>query len=255
MTLSARLAQRLREAGLDPDAADPDDAFRRLLEHLGDRATVADRYELEAHHLGTTVGELSAERKAELAAWVTSLKLPGWEIMGSPRNDPVEVVPYDPAWPRRFDSWRTRLEAELGETAVRIEHIGSTSVPGLASKPIIDILVMVLDVDDEAAYVPGVEAAGVPLRSRDHGHRYFRPAPDAPRDVQIHVCESGNYWEIEHVLFRDYLRAHDDVRDAYAALKLDLAEAYRYDRLAYTDAKSEFILEALDAAKQWAALH
>ena len=144
-----------------------------------------------------------------------------------------------------------RLREQLPGSG-RIHHIGSTAVLGLAAKPVIDILVAVRDAEDEDAYVPAIEAVGVALRSREPGHRYFRPAGVRPRDVQIHVCDLDSDWEREHVLFRDYLRDDVSVREAYARLKLKLAERYRDDRLAYNDAKTGFVLDALADAERWA---
>jgi GrpB-like predicted nucleotidyltransferase (UPF0157 family) len=162
------------------------------------------------------------------------------------------VVPYDAAWPSRFAELRNRLVAELGAGAVRIEHVGSTAVPGLAAKPIIDLQVSVADAEDEPAYVPGIERVVAPLRSREPGHRYFRPSGDNPRDAHVHVCDAGSDWERDHLLFRDYLRVHPVARNEYALLKRNLASQYPDDRLAYTDAKSAFILDTLDDARTWA---
>lgn len=177
---------------------------------------------------------------------------PGIELIGESSDTPIDVVPYDPTWPRRFEEWRTRLAAALGPAAVTIDHVGSTSVPGLAAKPIVDIQVGVSDLEDETAYVPAVERTGVPLRSRDSRHRYFRPPRGAPRVVQIHVCRAYGRWAEDHLLFRDYLRYSTATRDQYARLKAVLAEKYRDDRLAYTDAKTAFILDALAEARGWA---
>ena len=117
----------------------------------------------------------------------------------------------------------------------------------------VDILVGVPDLEEEAVYVPAIESLGVPLRSRDSRHRYFRPGADEPRIVHVHAAQAAGGWVVQHLLFRDYLRAFADVRDRYATLKEDLADRYRNDRLAYTDAKAGFILDTLDAAQQWAA--
>lgn len=252
--MDARLDRLLREAGLDPAAiGDPEAAFRALDARHGRVITVEDRYALEARALGVAIDELPPDRRDELARAVTQLRFPGWEILGEYRNDPVEVVPYDPAWPERYETWRSRLRDALGAVGSRIEHVGSTAVPGLAAKPIIDVQISVSDVTDEAAYVEAITACGVPLRSRDEMHRYFRPAPGTPRDVHIHVCTTGSDWERDHLVFRDYLRHHDRVRDEYAALKHHLAARFPDDRLAYTDGKSEFILGVLEAAHAWAA--
>ncbi len=250
------LERRLRAAGADPDRLDPRDAFARLHAREGQLATLLDRYALEAASRGVTVDELPEELRPDLQAEVLRLHVPGWELVaGSERaqQDPIEVVDYDPAWPGRFERWRQRLGEELGEAATGIEHIGSTAVPGLAAKPIVDVQVVVPDVDDEPAYVPAIERAGVAFRARDPEHRYFRPDGDRPRDVQVHVYRAGSSGARAHLLFRDFLRADAAARDAYAALKRDLAARYRHDRIAYNEAKSHYILDALSAAEGWAA--
>jgi len=255
VALDPTLVERLREVGLEPERlGDPADAWRRLRDQFGPRITLVDRYMLEAMQLGVVPDDLPGEVRDRLAAEVLPIQFPGIEFApGSIRSvsDPIEVLPYDPTWPTRFGTYRRRLADELGSVAVRIEHVGSTAVPGLAAKPIVDIQVSVKDPEDES-YLAGVERAAAELRMREPGHRYFRPAGSRPRDVQVHVCEDGSSWERNHLLFRDYLRAHDPVRDSYASLKLGLAVRYRDDRLAYNDAKSAFILDVLDDARAWA---
>ena len=249
------LGDRLRSIGLDPaDVGDPAHAWRRLHERFGRRITLIDRYALEAAQRGILPDRLDAETRARLQAETLRAQFPGMMFTtGSERaHDPIEVAGYDERWPARFADWQSRLATALGPVAIRIEHVGSTAVPELAAKPIVDIQVSVVDVEDEAAYVPDIEACGMRLRLREPGHRYFRPPADRPRDVQLHVCGAGSGWERDHLLFRDYLRAHPAVRDAYAELKRELAERYPDDRLAYTDAKSAFILDALEAADEWA---
>ena len=241
--VSERLRALLAQVGLDPDDfGGPAEAWRRLHERLGRRITLVDRYELEGR-------ELDAEERARLGAEVLAIQCPGAEFAGATRADPVEVEPYDPAWATVFERWRERLAGALGKTAVRIEHVGSTAVPGLVAKPVIDIQVSVPDVDDDQAYVPAIESVGVSFRFREQGHRYFRPAT-GPRTVHVHVCRAGGEWEREHLRFRDLLRADPVLREAYGALKLELARRYRDDRLAYTDAKTAFILDALDRPAQ-----
>jgi GrpB-like predicted nucleotidyltransferase (UPF0157 family) len=244
------LGAKLRLVGLDPDGIDdPDAAFTVLAERFGRSITVADRYALEAAALDVDEAALPPGRKDELAREITMLRFPGWEILGEVHNEPIEIVPYDSTWPEEYEAWHHRLEVALGSAALGIDHVGSTAVPGLAAKPTIDIQISVRDMTDEPSYVPAIEGLGVPLRARDDLHRYFRPAPGRPRHVHIHVCDEGGDWERDHLLFRDYLRANDRIRDAYAALKLDLAKRFRDDRLAYTDAKSAFILGALEDAR------
>jgi GrpB-like predicted nucleotidyltransferase (UPF0157 family) len=113
------------------------------------------------------------------------------------------------------------------------------------------IQVSVADLVDESRYVPQLERAGVQLRSRDDFHRYFRPFPRQPRDVHVHVCALGSEWERVHLLFRDYLRAHLDARDTYAAAKRQAAATWADDGIAYTDAKTDVILGVMHAAERW----
>lgn len=177
----------------------------------------------------------------------------GGLVLGEERGDSVEIVPYDGTWPSRYQEMRRRLAEALGSVARRIEHVGSTAVPGLAAKPVVDIQLSVGDIDDEAAYRRSLESLGFGLRYRKPYWRYFRPVPGVPRDFQVHVCLSGGKWERDHLLFRDYLRAHPDRAAAYAALKRDLALRYAQDRIGYTDAKAPFIEEILSQAEAWAA--
>src|SRR3954451_4148512 len=133
-----------------------------------------------------------------------------------PVNGQITLVEYDPAWPRHFAREAARIEQALGDGALRIEHVGSTSVPGLIAKPIVDILLVVADSADEAAYVPALEAAGYVLRIREpdwHEHRVFK-GPDTA--INLHVFTVGSN-EIERLLLlRDRTRTHPAERDLYA---------------------------------------
>jgi GrpB-like predicted nucleotidyltransferase (UPF0157 family) len=177
----------------------------------------------------------------------------GGRIVGRDRNEPIELSEYDPARPARFEEMRDRLAAALGEVALRIDHVGSTSVPGLVAKPIVDIQVSVSDVDDEAVYVAPIEALGLEMRWIETGHRYFRAPPPLPRRCQVHVCTVGSDWERRHLLFRDYLRSHPDAARDYGNLKRRLAAEHKWDRIAYTDAKGPFIDATTAKAEVWAA--
>jgi GrpB-like predicted nucleotidyltransferase (UPF0157 family) len=179
----------------------------------------------------------------------------GGTSLGAERNDPVAIVPYDPLWPNRFAAWRERLADAIGGPALRVEHIGSTAVPGLAAKPVVDIQVSVPDVADEDSYVRAIESLGFGLRYRneDRGWRYFRPPPGLPREAQVHVCSVGSESERLHLVFRDYLRAHPAEVDAYAVAKRSAAARHHEDRIAYTDAKDAFIHPALRRAEAWAS--
>lgn len=246
-TLSARLAA----AGIDPDSiSDPQKAFVALVESEPVSPALDDRLALQALALGTTTDALPELERLRAVEDFFGLRWHGFEIVGETRDDPVIVVDYDPAWPERFVDWKQRLEQALHGVALRIEHVGSTAVPGLAAKPIIDIQVVVIDIAEEDRYVPGIEGLGVALRSRDAEHRYFRPAPGRPRSVQIHVCTVGGDWERDHLRFRDILRSDAAARDSYAELKRQLARRFPHDRLAYTEGKSEFIMNVLGRSQR-----
>jgi GrpB-like predicted nucleotidyltransferase (UPF0157 family) len=132
--------------------------------------------------------------------------LPGSDRAG----DPHEIADYDRAWRHQFLAWKGRLARALGPAAVRIEHVGSTAVPGLAAKPIIDIQVSVPDVGEEPAYLPtyrpAAESCGLILRMRERGHLLLWPPPSRPRAVHVHVCDSGGPWEHCHLLFHLWIK-------------------------------------------------
>lgn len=247
------LAVRLEAVGVDPaQIDDPSEAWRLLEERFGTGATVFDRYAIQAGHRGVAQEDLSTSDRQQAGEEFLAARFPGIELIGGPSGAPIEVVDYDDAWFDVFLVWRQRISDAVGSAAKRIEHVGSTAVPGLAAKPVVDIQVSVEDIEDESRYVHAIESTGVPLRSRDREHRYFRPPKDQPRVVQIHVCDIGSNWQRGHLLFRDFLRADPSSCRAYAALKRRLAAEYHNDRLAYTEAKSEFILGTLARAEGWA---
>lgn len=156
-------------------------------------------------------------------------------------NAAIELAEYDPEWPRLYAREGARIRAALGPRALRIEHVGSTAVPGLAAKPLIDIVLVVADTRDEAAYVPPLEAAGYVLRIREPDwfeHRLFK-GPDT--NVNVHAFSDGCE-EVERMIaFRDWLRAHDEDRDLYLAVKRELAaREWKYVQN-YADAKSTVV--------------
>jgi GrpB-like predicted nucleotidyltransferase (UPF0157 family) len=247
------LDARLAAAQIEP-SAEPREAWRRLREAEGRRTTIIDLYELVARRRRLAGHQLPRAERIQLARSVMPDIWPGFvRTEGSERQDVhVAVVAYDSTWPGRYDRWRGRLNDALGDTALRIEHVGSTAVPGLPAKPTVDIQVSVADLDDESRYVAQIEQAGVQLRSRDVLHRFFRPFAGQRRDVHIHVCRAGSDWEREHLLFRDYLRNDADARDAYARVKDEAAQVWSDDRIAYTEAKTGVILDLLGVAESWA---
>ncbi len=170
-------------------------------------------------------------------------------LIGGREKREIIVVDYQLVWPERFEAERLLIMAALGSILRRIEHIGSTSVPGLAAKPIIDILVSVTDVDAEAAYIPPLEAIGYRLRVREPGHRMFR-TPDLA--VHLHIWEAGGLDERRHVLFRDWLRLNEPDRVTYERVKRDLAQRDWADMNHYALAKNEVISSIMQRAEAWA---
>lgn len=171
-------------------------------------------------------------------------------VRGEHAGDPVEIVDYDAGWIAAFDTEAERLAAALGPWLVEIEHVGSTAVPGLAAKPVIDIQVGVTSLEHESEIIAAVVGCGyeyVPEYEVDFpDRRYFRRSERGRRTHQIHLVERSNRdWWDRHIAFRDRLRSHPETRDAYAELKRRLAATHRNDRVAYTDAKSDFIAAVL----------
>ena len=163
-------------------------------------------------------------------------------------NARIELSEYDPKWPRLYEREAERIGHALGPKMLRIEHVGSTSVPGLAAKPLIDIVLVVADTTDEEAYVPRLEAAGYVLRIREPDwfeHRLFK-GPDT--NVNVHTFSEGCE-EVDRMIgFRDWLRTHDDDRDLYLAAKRELAQReWKYVQN-YADAKSAVVREILARA-------
>lgn len=162
-------------------------------------------------------------------------------------TDVLEIRPYDPDWVVEFESERARLRAELGTIAVRIDHHGSTSVPGLWAKPVIDIQISVRTLQPFAVYSEPLESLGyVHLAHPDDSFAPFFYRPDVwPHTHHVHVVEAGGEEERKTLAFRDYLRERSDVARKYEALKRELAPSYSSSQLssrqAYADAKGEFI--------------
>ncbi|MDQ4501628.1 GrpB family protein [Sinomonas sp. ASV322] len=150
-------------------------------------------------------------------------------VGGAPVPAPVRVVPYDDAWPSQFERVATGIRAALGGSALAVEHVGSTSVPGLPAKPVIDVDLTVRDPAVEAAYVPALETVGYMLRLREpgwHEHRALvrRDAADVPQ-VNLHVFGPGCPETVRHRMFRDWLRTHPEDRSEYRDAKLAAASA------------------------------
>jgi GrpB-like predicted nucleotidyltransferase (UPF0157 family) len=158
-----------------------------------------------------------------------------------PPSKPV-VVDYDPGWPARYEREARAIRDLLGDQVVEIEHVGSTAVPGLAAKDIIDIDLVLPNSADEDAYLPILEGAGYLLRVREpdwHEHRYLK-GPDT--NINLHVFSPGCPEVVRHRVFRNWLRDHNADRDRYAAVKRELAMAHD-DVRDYSEAKNAIIDE------------
>ncbi len=171
------------------------------------------------------------------------------------RIDPaVRIVDYDPAWPELAAAELGRVGAALGELAIRLEHVGSTAVPGLAAKPILDLQLSVPAVEQRERYVEPLERLGylfVPAPESPDYHLFAKP-PERPRAYHLHVCEAGSEHERRHVALRDYLRAHSAEAGRYEDLKRGLVARHPEDRLAYIDGKDDFVAALEARALEWA---
>jgi GrpB-like predicted nucleotidyltransferase (UPF0157 family) len=148
-----------------------------------------------------------------------------------PMTDKVTVMPYDAAWPGSFALLASDLRNAMGDEAVRIDHIGSTAVPGLSAKPVVDIQVSVRSLEPRDAYRRAIESCGFVLRTDnpDRTKRYFRETRGARR-THIHVRSAGSWAEQFSLLFRDFLRQHRAEAVDYERVKLSLAREYENDR-------------------------
>jgi putative glutamine amidotransferase len=155
------------------------------------------------------------------------------------------IVEYDPSWPLSFEEEAARIREALDEVAIRVDHVGSTSVPGLAAKPVIDIQVSVASMEPRGRYVEPLVEAGYrhALDPIEVDHEFLKKGYDdgTERMVNVHVCLAGSDWERRHLAFRDHLRAHPGDAETYASLKRRLAAEHPRDIYTYVDRKTEFI--------------
>jgi GrpB-like predicted nucleotidyltransferase (UPF0157 family) len=167
----------------------------------------------------------------------------------TPLSAPIEVRDYDPGWPVAYECEAARVIRALAERARRLEHVGSTSVPGLPAKPIIDIVLEVPDCADEPAYVPDLEAAGYALRIREPDWFEHRMLRGPSHSVNLHVFSAGCPETDRMVRFRDHLRSSAADRDLYARTKRELAaRKWKYGQQ-YADAKTAVINEIMARAE------
>ena len=160
----------------------------------------------------------------------------------------VIVVPYDPRWPGLFEEAASQLRALLGSTILDVHHVGSTAVPGLCAKPILDILVSVRDFDVARQLVPRLAELGYEFRPDEEipDRHYFRRPPGGEiRMYHLSLAESDSRYHRLTIGFRDALRRDPQLAAAYARLKLDLAKRFPLDRPAYIEGKSQFVRDVL----------
>jgi len=162
--------------------------------------------------------------------------------------DIIDIKDYDPEWPKAFALEKSRIMEKLGELVQEIEHIGSTAVPGISAKPVIDILIAVKDMG---------RAMECAVKLADLGYEHVQGEDDLerlflfrgmPRTHHVHIVEHASETHWKHVVFRDYLREHADTRNEYDRLKRDLAARYRTDRKSYVDSKTDFVERVVEKA-------
>jgi GrpB-like predicted nucleotidyltransferase (UPF0157 family)/predicted kinase len=232
LTCSAEeMERRIQSRSSDPDRLAWE--FRRFRELQAIQETNARRGDL-GFVVDTT--SLSIEEVAD-AIW---------------RNitEEVALVPYDPNWPTMFEAERAQITAALGDRVVAIHHIGSTAIPGLAAKPVIDIMLVVPQLEDAIDCIGPLGELGYAFIDfpQNTDRRFFRKGQ--PRTHHVHIVAQGNAELKDHLAFRDALRADPQWRNHYAALKYDLADRHRNDRAQYSESKTEFVQQVLTSMKR-----
>jgi GrpB-like predicted nucleotidyltransferase (UPF0157 family) len=163
-------------------------------------------------------------------------------------------VEYDALWPMQAGEELRRIKEGLGPVAVRVEHVGSTAVSGLAAKPILDLQLSLEAINQRARYIEPLQQLDylfVPAPESPDYHSLRKP-PERPRSHHLHVCQVGSEHEFRHLAVRDFLRTHSEEAAAYSALKRQLVARHPQDRLAYIDGKEQFICGLEARAVEWA---
>jgi GrpB-like predicted nucleotidyltransferase (UPF0157 family) len=158
----------------------------------------------------------------------------------------IDLAPYDPEWAQRYELVAADIRVALGTTALRVEHVGSTAIPDILAKPVIDILVLVEAYDPESVYRGPLESVGYRFGHRDDGHAFFEGSPRG-MPVHVHVVEESAKDSRRMIVFRDYLRAHPEEARRYEDLKVSLAEQHT-DVNDYADGKSSYVWEIVRRA-------
>ncbi len=220
---------------------------RAMERRIRGRATKHAAWELERFRELDAIMEAGAER-GDLGYLIDTTELTAAqvaEVIWKNIHQAVDLRPYDPTWPAEYTAEQTRLRAALGDLALQIHHIGSTAVPGLDAKPIIDIMVEVRELEDAVACIAPLRALGYAFV--DHPENidrcFFRKG--FPRTHHLHIVEHGSAPVVDHLAFRDALRAGRELRQRYAQLKAELAARHRHDRKRYTESKTAFVESVL----------
>ena len=171
--------------------------------------------------------------------------------MGDMRN--IVVVPYDPGWSNLFEQEAALLRAAFGQELIAIHHVGSTAIPDIAAKPIIDIMPIVRDIERVEGLDPAIVELGYVPRGEKGipGRRYFVKGGDETRSHHVHAYEPSNPEVARHLDFRDYLIAHPEEAGRYASLKIELAAEFPNDIWGYMAGKDTFIKETIEKAHKW----
>jgi len=166
----------------------------------------------------------------------------------------IRIVDHDPAWPGLAEAEVRAIRGVLGDVAVRVEHVGSTAVPGLAAKPILDLQLSVDALEPPERYAQPLKRLGYVFVPTDDppGYPLYAKPPERPRTHHLHVCVAGSEHELRHVAVRDFLRAHPDETARYEAVKRDLAARHPRDRLAYIAGKEAYVTALERRAVAWA---
>ncbi|MGG2018037.1 GrpB family protein [Bacillus sp. S10(2024)] len=167
-------------------------------------------------------------------------------------DKPVVIEEYTPNWALQFKEEQQMIKNSIGDTAISIEHIGSTSVEGLSAKPILDIMVGVRDLNDIDAFIELLKIIGYEhvFHQEFPNRRFFRKGLWRAGTHHLHIYRYGSEEWNHNLLFREYIRNHPNVRQQYEQLKKELANKHRFDRVAYTNAKAPFIVDVIQKAKK-----
>ena len=161
----------------------------------------------------------------------------------------VRLIPYTDEWGRLFEEEKSRLQAAVGKYVLDIQHVGSTSIPGMGAKPIIDIGIAVKNFEEASECIPPIEQLGYEYKGENGIPRRHFFAKGNPTTHHIHVTEIGSRDWNNQIIFRDYLTQHREIAKAYAELKMGLAQRYPTDRESYLDGKAPFIERVLQLAR------